>query len=129
MNRWSISVLRVSLAVVFIWFGWLKIMDASPVKDLVMASFSSLPFEFPFTWLGILEIAIGVGLLLKIALRIALLVLWLMLVGTFATVFLNPELFFQDSFLYLTTEGEFVIKNLVLLAAGLVIGGFEVKPR
>jgi uncharacterized membrane protein YkgB len=129
MNRWSISILRVALAIVFIWFGTLKVLDQSPVEELVRSSFVSLPFEFPFTWLGIMEIAIGTGLLLKVALRFTLLLLWLMLFGTFSSLILNPDLFFGDSILLLTTEGEFVIKNLVLLAAGLVIGGFEVKPR
>jgi putative oxidoreductase len=129
MNRWSVPILRLALAIVFIWFGWLKVQGASPVEDLVRNTFASLPFDFPFTWLGILEIAIGLGLLFKFGLRFTLLLLWLMLLGTFSSLFLNPSLFFDGNLINLTTEGEFVIKNLVLFAAGLVIGGFEVRFR
>lgn len=129
LSRWGIPVLRITVAIVFLWFGALKLTGFSPVEGLVMSSFSSLPFEFPFMALGILEVAIGAGLLLKMGLRAALGLMWLMLIGTFAAVALNPELFIGDAFWKLTTEGEFVVKNLVLIAAGMVIGGHDVRPR
>jgi putative oxidoreductase len=129
LSRWGVPVLRVTLAVVFLWFGALKLTGHSPVEGLVMSSFASLPFSFPFMALGILEVAIGAGLLFKAALRAALGLMWIMLIGTFAAVALNPNLFFGDSFWMLTTEGEFVVKNLVLIAAGMVIGGHDVRPR
>jgi uncharacterized membrane protein YkgB len=112
-----------------LWFGALKVSGHSPVEELVMSSFSSLPFKFPFMALGILEIIIGAGLLFKLALRVTLGLMWLMLIGTFSAVVLNPDLFVGDSFWMLTTEGEFVAKNLVLIAAGMVIGGHYVRPR
>jgi putative oxidoreductase len=129
LSRWGVPVLRVTVAVVFLWFGALKLTGYSPVEDLVMSSFASLPFEFPFAALGVLEVLIGAGLLFKVGLRAALGLMWLMLIGTFAAVALNPELFIGDTFWKLTTEGEFVVKNLVLIAAGMVIGGHDVRPR
>lgn len=54
--------------------------------------------------------------------------LWLMLLSTFAALFLNPEMFFDGNVFVLTTEGEFVMKNIVLIASGLAIGGRELKP-
>ncbi len=128
LRKWGITVLRVSLGVIFLWFGYLKIAGVSPVKELVESSFASLPFEFPFTALGVLEMLIGIGLTFKLFLRLTLLALWLMLLGTFSSLILNPDLFFNGKIYLLTTEGEFVMKNLVLIASGMVIGGFQTKP-
>ena len=64
----------------------------------------------------------GLALILKIGLRIALAVFAAQLVGTFLVLIVQPEVAFQDNIFELTVEGEFVIKNLVLLAAGMTIG-------
>lgn len=128
LNRWGIDLLRISLGVVFVWFGALKVTGLSPVEDLVRSSFDFLPFAFPFFYLGLLEMFIGLGLLFKFALRLVLGVMWLMLLGTFASLIFNPTLFFDGNILRLTVEGEFVVKNLILVTGGMVIGGFETKP-
>lgn len=63
------------------------------------------------------------GLLTGIALRLTLLLFWLQIAGTFLVLVLRPEVSFQrNNPLLLTMTGEFVVKNLVLIAAGLVIG-------
>ncbi len=130
LTKWGATLLRISVGVVFLWFGLLKLTGHSPVEDLVTSSFASLPFEFPFKLLGVLETFIGSGLLMRFALRSTLGLMWLMLLGTFTALIFNPKLFFEGgNLLLLTTEGEFVIKNLVLLCAGMVIGAFEVKPK
>ena len=76
------------------------------------------------------EIIIGLGLLFPIALRLTLLMFWAQMAGTFLVLVVHPGLSFQDGnpLLLLTVEGEFVIKNLVLMAAGLVIGS-QVRRR
>jgi uncharacterized membrane protein YkgB len=72
---------------------------------------------------------IGIGIILKRALRCVLVLLGLHLVGTFVALWLNPQNFFVQGFpLCLTVDGEFVMKNLVLISAALVIAGYEVKP-
>ncbi len=74
-------------------------------------------------FLGLWEIAIGSGLLFGVALRLVLLLFWLQLAGTFMVLVLRPEIAFQEGNPFLlTTEGEFVIKNLVLISAGLAVG-------
>lgn len=123
LRRWSIPSLRVSLAIVFIWFGALKVFDVTPVTDLV----GRIVYWFDPVWvvpaLGVLEIVVGVGLLFKIALRPVLALFAGQMVGTFLVLVLLPEISFQDGNpLLLTVEGEFVIKNLVLLSAGMVVG-------
>jgi putative oxidoreductase len=124
MSSYSILIIRVSLGIVFVWFGLLKVMGVSPVFDLASHIVYWLPSELFVPLLGIWEIAIGVGLLLGKALRVILSLLFLQLGGTFLVLIILPETAFQGGNpLFLTTEGEFVIKNLVLIAAGLAVGG------
>ena len=116
-------LLRVALGITFIWFGALKVVGQSPVADLVSQTVYWLPPAFFVPFLGWWEVVVGVGLLLGVALRLVLLLFWLQMAGTFLVLVLRPELAFQSGNpLLLTVVGEFVIKNLVLIAAGLVIG-------
>jgi len=128
MHAWGISILRISLGVVFFWFGALKLVGVSPVTAIVASTYSLFPAQSFILILGVLEVLLGVGLITKRFLRATLFLLWLQMAGTLASFALAPSLFFfQGNPLFLTVEGEFVIKNLVLIAASIVIGGFEVK--
>lgn len=123
MAAWGIRVLRICLGVVFIWFGALKVSGDSPVAALVAAAVPWFPPEGFVPFLGVWEILVGTGLLFRVALRLTLLLFWLQMAGTFLVLVLRPDLAFQHgNMLLLTTEGEFVIKNLILIAAGLVVG-------
>ena len=63
------------------------------------------------------------SLIFNFALRMTLFLFWLQLAGTFLVLVLRPDIAFQSGNpFFLTTEGEFVIKNLVLISAGLVVG-------
>ncbi len=123
MAAWGIRLLRVCLGVVFIWFGVLKVSGHSPVVALVAAAVPWFPPETFVPFLGVWEILVGAGLLFRVALRLSLLLFWLQMAGTFLVLVLRPDIAFQHgNLLLLTTEGEFVIKNLVLICAGLVVG-------
>ena len=129
MNRWGIPILRFALGIVFLWFGSLKIFNVSPVAGLIAGTYSFLPLQTFMAVLGVWEVIIGIGLIFKLSLRITLAFLWIQMAGTLFSLILNPSIFFQGgNLLLLTTEGEFVVKNLVLIAAGIVIGGYEVLP-
>jgi uncharacterized membrane protein YkgB len=130
MQRWGVPALRVALGVVFLWFGALKVFGVSPVLDLVRTTYSFMPYPAFFEFLGWWEVAIGLGLIFKVALRATLALLWLQMAGTLFAPIFQPEMFFDGgNILRLTIAGEFVVKNLVLIAAGLVIGGYEIKPK
>ncbi len=130
MRRWGIPLLRIALGVVFLWFGLLKVFGVSPVEYLIKATYSFLPLQPFITFLGVWEVLVGLGLIFGVALRLTLALLWLQMAGTFVSLVLSPTMFFSHGNLFLlTTEGEFVIKNLVLITAGLVIGGHEVKKN
>ena len=129
LRRQSVAALRLTLGLVFLWFGLLKLFDASPVTELLKQTYSFMPPE-PFALaLGVWEVSVGVGLLVRRALRCTLALLWLHMAGTFVALLLAPSLFFHHGNpLWLTVEGEFVMKNVVLVAAGLVIAGHCVEP-
>ncbi len=124
LQRNSPWILRWSLAIVFFWFGMLKVTGDSPVVELVAAVVSDW---FDPSWfvpaLGAFEILVGLGLAIGKGIRATLLLFALQMAGTFLLLILRPDIVFQNGNpLLLTTEGEFVIKNLVLLAAGMVVG-------
>ena len=124
MNRYGVPLLRTSLAVVFIWFGVLKIIGQTPVYDLVARTVYWIRPEVFVPFLGVWEVAVGLGLLFAVALRLTLFLFWMQLAGTFLVLVIHPDVAFQHGNpLLLTTEGEFVVKNLVLITAGLAVGG------
>jgi uncharacterized membrane protein YphA (DoxX/SURF4 family) len=123
LRRWAGPVLRVSLGVVFVWFGALKVFNVSPVSDLVADTVYWVNPDWFVPFLGLAEIAVGTMLIFGWALRIALLAFGLQMIGTALVFVVLPEVAFSDGNpLKLTVEGEFVAKNLVLLASGLVLG-------
>jgi len=114
MRSHGIRLLRIALGIVFVWFGALKLTGHSPVAQLVAQTVYWLPPERSVPWLGVWEVAVGLGLLFGVALRFVLFLFWLLLAGTFLVLVLKPDIAFQGGNpLLLTTEGEFVIKNLV----------------
>lgn len=129
LHRGGVRALRLALGLVFLWFGVLKLLDASPVMELLRHTYSFLPLKPFAATLGVWEVLVGAGLLSGRALRWALLLMCLHMAGTFGAMLLSPALFFhRGNPLWLTVEGEFVIKNVVLVAAGLVIAGHELRP-
>jgi uncharacterized membrane protein YkgB len=123
LRRWSIPALRISLGVVFVWFGAMKVFDVTPVADLVASTVYWFDPDWVVPVLGVFEVIVGIGLMFRIALRLMLGLFALQMVGTFLVLALLPEVAFDGGNpLLLTVEGEFVVKNLVLLSAGMVVG-------
>ena len=130
MTAHGIRILRVSLGLVFFWFGWLKVIGKSPVAALVAQTVYWVPPALFIPFLGAWEMLVGAGLCFAVALRLTLFLFWLQMAGTFLVLVLRPDIAFQGGNpLLLTTEGEFVIKNLILIAAGLVVGGTVPRTR
>ena len=118
----ALPSLRILLGVVFMWFGALKVAGVSPVAAMVAGT---LPWADPHAVvlvLGAIEVLLGASLVTGVALRLALPVLAAHLCGTFLTFVMLPGLMFvQGDPLLLTEDGEFVMKNLVLIAATLAL--------
>jgi uncharacterized membrane protein YkgB len=128
MRRWGILALRVSLAVIFVWFGILKPLELSPAAPLVRATVGWMPLLSPDGWVAVIgwwEVAIGVTFLFRRTVRIAIALLALQMGGTFLPLVLLPEVAFQPGHIPYapTLEGQYIIKNLLIISAALVIGG------
>ena len=127
----SLPLLRLAVGTVFIWFGALKISNHTPVADFVA---NTLPW-FDRAWvvplLGIFEVLIGLVLISGQFVTLVCAALVAHLTGTFLSLIMQPDVTFQNGNpLMLTTEGEFVVKNLVLIAAALVIAArFDRRKR
>ena len=119
-----ISALRLSLALIFIWFGALKIVGQNPVFDIVYGSWPLLAHGAGLITLGVFEFIIGLGLLFNWFPTITHIALFGHLIGTFSVFFLAPEIAFDPYFPFLTLAGEFVFKNITLLIAGFVVLNF-----
>lgn len=123
LSRIAVPLLRISVGVVFLWFGALKIAGASPVEELVTTTVPWVDPDLLVPGLGVVEAAVGIGLLVGRLVRIVLLVLVLQLVGILFLLVVRPDAMFQSGNpLLLTEQGEFVVKNVVLLAAAFVVG-------
>lgn len=124
MARNGPTILRIALAIVFLWFGALKVLGVSPVADLVASTLPWFPPAVLIPTLGAFEVLLGGMLLWGRFLRVTLALFWAQMAGTFLVFVMQPSLTFQGGNpLLLTTEGEFVVKNIVLAAAGIVLGG------
>lgn len=122
LRRVSLPLLRISLGVVFIWFGALKVANATPVADLVASTVPWVDRTWFVPTLGTVEVVLGLALLVGRGLTIVTVILVGHLCGTFLVLVMEPQLAFQNGNpLLLTTIGEFVVKNVVLISAALVL--------
>ncbi|HYE77813.1 MAG TPA: hypothetical protein VEI97_07495 [bacterium] len=128
MERHGRPYLRLSLGAVYVWFGALKIIGLSPAEDLVRRTVTWWAPELFVPFLGWWEVAIGVGLLYRPLIRLAILLLFLQMPGTVLPLFLLPELTWIRPGWAPTLEGQYIIKNLVLISAALVVGGTVRHP-
>lgn len=129
MNRYGQLLLRWSLGIIFIWFGALKPFGLSSAQELVTNTVYFVDPAWFIPLLGWWEVAIGVGLLYRPLIRPAIFLLFLQMPGTFLPLVLLPDVCFTAFPFGLTLEGQYIIKNLILIFAALVIGGSVRNPR
>lgn len=115
--------LRIGLGLVFVWFGLLKVFGVSPATDLVAKTVVWFDPAVIVPVLGWWEAAIGVCLAVPILNRMGILLLALQMPGTFLPLVLQPSLCFDGAIWNLTLEGQYIVKNLVIIGAALVLGG------
>ncbi|MFC6015579.1 DoxX family membrane protein [Plantactinospora solaniradicis] len=122
VDRSSLGLLRVSLGLVFIWFGALKATNVTPVAELVANTLPFLPGDQIVPALGLFEFILGVALIIGRWTGLVVLLMIGHLAGTFLVLVIQPEVaFLGGNPLVLTMTGEFVVKNLILISAGLVL--------
>lgn len=141
MAKNGIRLLRFSLGGVFLWFGILKFFPGmSPAQTLAGTTMATLSIGLlsprnAVLILAVWESLIGLGLLTGYFLRGTLFLLWLQMLGTLTPLILYPELCFTVFPIAPTLEGQYIIKNLVLITAGIAIGatvrggGLTTEPK
>jgi uncharacterized membrane protein YphA (DoxX/SURF4 family) len=132
ITRWMAShavlLIRLSLGIVFLWFGALKFFGGfSPAEALAGRTISQLTFgkvspSISLPLLAAWESLIGLGLLTNVAPRLTLLFLYVQMLGTLTPLILFPRETFLVFPVIPTLEGQYIIKNVVLISAGIVIG-------
>ncbi len=123
-SRISVPLARLALFIVYFWFGFLKIIGASPASVLVyelhQKTISFIPFEPFYIGFAIFECLIGVLFLIKGAERIVLPLLLVHIFTTSLPLFFLPLITWQQ-FLVPTLEGQYIIKNVLLIAAAIAV--------
>ncbi len=129
-TSWAIASLRICLGLVFLFFGALKfIPGASPAEALVQQTVGALTFglitgQSAVFLTAAIECIIGFTLITRIFLKAGLIVLG----GAFLGIMAPLVLFFDELFpFYPTIVGQYVLKDIVLVAAGLVIAASELR--
>ncbi|MHA2363472.1 MAG: hypothetical protein ACXAC7_05915 [Candidatus Hodarchaeales archaeon] len=128
MEKFGFVLLQWSLGITFIWFGLLKPFGLSPAEELAMALIDKVAWWIPYNYLlyiglTIMEIAIIFLFLFRKTFRIAIFLLLIqMLLSAMPLLFL-PELTFVDFPFVLTLEGQYIIKNIVLISGAIVLCG------
>jgi len=121
-----VSMARLALFVVYFWFGALKLIGMSPATLLVESLFNKtlaflMPFGLFYALFSLFEILIGILFLIRKAERIALPLLAFHLITTTMPLILLPGVVWQG-FLAPTLEGQYIIKNILIVACGVVVG-------
>jgi uncharacterized membrane protein YphA (DoxX/SURF4 family) len=123
----GLTLLRISIGLIFVWFGVLKFWPGlSPADQLATETIDRLSFgliteNLARVLLAILETTIGIGLVTGKFMRFTLLLLVGQMLGAVTPLFLFPEVTWSQLFVP-TLEGQYILKNIVLVSAGLTIG-------
>ena len=123
MDKFGVTLLRYSLGIIYIWFGGLKVVELSPAQELVENTVYW--FENPKTFvpiLGIWEVIIGITMCIKPLIRVSIFLLFVQMPGTFLPLVLFPEVCFTNFPFGLTLEGQYIVKNLIIISSALVVG-------
>lgn len=123
MAKYGLLILRIGLGIVFFWFGMLKFFPgASPAEELVKNTVYFIDPGLFIPVLALWESLIGLGLITGKFMRVTLLLLFLQMPGTALPVVLLPDVVWNSFPFELTLEGQYIIKNLVLIGGGLILG-------
>ena len=115
MARYGILFLRVSVGLVFFWFGILKFFpDMSPAQDLAARTIETLTFgivgpQLSLPVLAAWEVLIGLGLITGRFMRVTILLLLAQMAGTITPLFLFPAETWTQFPIAPTLEGQYII--------------------
>ena len=133
MDQASTSLVKISMFIIFFWFGALKPLGISAAEQLVLDTVYWMPLFSAHTWLSIIgwwEVVIGLCFLFEKTTKVALLLLLLQMTGTFMPLVILPDITFQNSnFFTPTLEGQYILKNILIIAAALIISNKSLETK
>lgn len=127
IERNQFPLLRISIGILFIWFGALKFFPGvSPAEGLATKTVELLTFHlFPIAWiipsLALLEVTLGLMLIFRINFKISFWLLIFHMVCTITPLFILKEITFNQFPFQLTIEGQYIVKNIVIICAAFVL--------
>lgn len=131
IQRVTVPMARLVLFTVFFWFGILKILDTSPanplVRDLLERTLPFVSFENFIVFFSIYEMVIGMSFLVPGLERLAIALLIPHMITTFLPLIFLPQVTWQGAFTP-TLEGQYIIKNLVIISLALALAARVVRP-
>jgi uncharacterized membrane protein YkgB len=123
LAKHSLTLLRLSIGIVFIWFGALKLFPGlSPAEPLIRSAMWFMPLDYFIPFVSILEIIIGIGFVTGKFQRVTIILLLMQMAGAMSPIILSPERIWSEFPFVWTLEGQYVFKDIILISAGLVIG-------
>ena len=127
------NLIRLSLFIIFFWFGLLKPLGLSAAEQLVLDTVYWMPIFSAHAWLSIIgwwEVVIGLCFLFEKTTKVALVLLLLQMTGTFMPLIILPDVTFQNSnFFTPTLEGQYILKNILIIAAALIISNKSLETK
>ncbi len=127
------SLLAIAIGLVYLWFGTLKFFpDLSPAEGLAkntihVLTFGWIPDNVSIILLALWETWIGVFLIFNVARRTVTLFALVHILCTFTPLVFFPDLVFNGNPLYLTLLGQYIMKNLIIIAALLCLLPVDIK--
>jgi putative oxidoreductase len=135
LARYSVDALRISLGLVFLVFGVLKFFPGlSPAQELAgrtveLLTFGIVPDQLAVLMVAALETTIGLLLVTGRWLRLGIALLLVAMVGILSPLVLLPDELFRGRIYAPTLEGQYVLKDVVLLSAAFVIAARALGAR
>ena len=126
-------LIRVPIFIIFFWFGFLKVIGLSPAQQFVEDTVYWMPFLSAEVWtiiIGYWEMLIAICFLFKRTTLLGMILLFIQMSGTFLPLLILPDVTFQNSNPFLPTlEGQYIIKNIIIITAAILIGRKYLKVK
>jgi uncharacterized membrane protein YphA (DoxX/SURF4 family) len=127
VSRRSIVFLRISIGIIYFWFGALKFFHGySPAEDLAVSTINVLTFHLipqpvNIILLAVWECTVGALIMSGRLFRIALVLLFVHMACTFTPLLIFPAISFQYPPYGFTLVGQYIMKNIIIVCAALVL--------
>ncbi|RTL60447.1 MAG: DoxX family protein [Sphingobacteriales bacterium] len=127
VSKRSLNLLRISIGIIYLWFGALKFFHGySPAEDLAISTinkltFGTIPQPVNIILLAVWECAVGIALIIGKAVRTALILLFVHMACTFTPLLFFPSVSFKYAPYGFTLVGQYIMKNIIIICAAVVI--------